>query len=129
MYFNGVAEQMLKRVFSLRVHGLTQLFFFFFLSSASLPRLPMLEWLAALLMLDMLSDECCRLIRRSESDGKKWLCSKLDASESSVANTGLSYLKELEKKQKKNLLRFGFAQHVSQKHFYIKNLYIVFFAS
>lgn len=46
----------------------TQLFFFFFLSSASLPRLPMLEWLAALLMLDILSDECCRLIRRSGND-------------------------------------------------------------
>lgn len=50
------------------VPELTQLFFFFFLSSASLPRLPMLEWLAVLLMLDMLSDECCRLIRRSEKD-------------------------------------------------------------
>lgn len=47
---------------------LTQLFFFFFLSSASLPRLPMLEWLAALLMLDILSEECCRLIRRSGDD-------------------------------------------------------------
>lgn len=46
----------------------TQLFFFFFLSSASLPRLPMLEWLAALLILDILSDECCRLIRRSGND-------------------------------------------------------------
>lgn len=49
----------------------TQLFFFFFLSSASLPRLPMLEWLAALLMLDILSDECCRLIRRSAND-RRW---------------------------------------------------------
>lgn len=48
--------------------SLTQLFFFFFLSSASLPRLPMLEWLAALLMLDILSEECCRLIRRSGDD-------------------------------------------------------------
>lgn len=53
------------------VSPLTQLFFFFFLSSASLPRLPMLEWLAALLMLDILSDECCRLIRRSVNDRKR----------------------------------------------------------
>jgi len=38
--------------------------FFFFLSSTSLA-LPILEWLAALLILDMLSDECCRRILRS----------------------------------------------------------------
>ncbi len=46
------------------VQWLTQLFFFFFLSSASLA-LPILEWLAALLILDILSDECCRRILRS----------------------------------------------------------------
>lgn len=46
------------------VQWLTQLFFFFFLSSTSLA-LPILEWLAALLILDILSDECCRRILRS----------------------------------------------------------------
>lgn len=44
----------------------TQLFFFFFLASASLP-LPTLEWLAMLLRLERLSDEFCLLIRRSRA--------------------------------------------------------------
>lgn len=42
----------------------TQLFFFFFLASASL-LLPMLEWLVMLLRLEMLSEEFCRLMRSS----------------------------------------------------------------
>lgn len=44
----------------------TQLFFFFFLASVSLP-LPTLEWLAMLLRLEMLSEEFCLLIRRSRA--------------------------------------------------------------
>lgn len=42
----------------------TQLFFFFFLASASL-LLPMLEWLVMLLRLEILSEEFCRLMRSS----------------------------------------------------------------
>lgn len=59
-----------------KVPPLTQLFFFFFLSSASLPILPILEWLAALLILDMLSDECCRRIRKSRMTDKLLLVSE-----------------------------------------------------
>lgn len=44
----------------------TQLFFFFFLASASL-LLPMLEWLVMLLRLEMLSEEFCLLMRSSEA--------------------------------------------------------------
>lgn len=42
----------------------TQLFFFFFLASASL-LLPTLEWLVMLLRLEILSEEFCRLMRNS----------------------------------------------------------------
>lgn len=52
----------------------TQLFFFFFLASASL-LLPMLEWLVMLLRLEMLSEEFCRLMRSSgtsERSGRDW---------------------------------------------------------
>lgn len=47
----------------------TQLFFFFFLASASL-LLPMLEWLVMLLRLEMLSEEFCLLIRSSGGRGQ-----------------------------------------------------------
>lgn len=49
-----------------RVSGcaLTQFFLFFFFESLSM-LLPTLEWLVALLMLDTLSEECCRRMRRS----------------------------------------------------------------
>lgn len=47
----------------------TQLFFFFFLASASL-LLPMLEWLVMLLRLEMLSEEFCLLIRSSIGQNK-----------------------------------------------------------
>lgn len=70
-FFSSLLDFCLTILAASWVSPLTQLFFFFFLSSASLPRLPMLEWLAALLMLDILSDECWRLIRRSGNDREK----------------------------------------------------------
>lgn len=70
-FFSSLLDFCLTILAASWMSPLTQLFFFFFLSSASLPRLPMLEWLAALLMLDILSDECWRLIRRSGNDREK----------------------------------------------------------